>query len=551
MKTEFFIAKRMLKGDFEKRISKPIVSLAIIGISLGIAVMILSVSVAVGFQTEVRDKVLGFGGHVQLTKVFSNDAQETSRMEKEQPWISDLLADELVVSIQKIAYKPGIIQSKMSSTTNSEGEDVRDMSGMIFKGIGSDYGDEFLQKNLQEGKLPIFETKGKSNDSIIISRYTASQLQVKLGDPVICFFVSDDGPKQKNLIVGGIYETGLEDFDKKFTYIDIAQISEINNWGVKTYLSIEENCFNGLIIVKADAYGGNGNYRYQWSGGSYTEANRIPICIEKDTVEIQVIVTDVEVKSYLDEPTAATIPDTAWLTIYASEFQGCDCTTSDENLNANYLSEDSTIYKIGDKEFLTVLKTSGGSNDFYCGGFEVIMKDFESLDEGKQIVQFYTENMLHVQSIKDRNEDIFNWLGMLDMNVYIIISLMILVAIINMTSALLVIILERTSMIGILKALGAKNWSIRKIFLINGGFIVLKGLFYGNILAIGIIILQNSTGFLTLSQSNYYVSTVPMHFVWWQIIAINLGAYVLCNLSLVLPSLIITKLNPVTAIKFE
>jgi len=129
--------------------------------------------------------------------------------------------------------------------------------------------------------------------------------------------------------------------------------------------------------------------------------------------------------------------------------------------------------------------------------------------------------------------------------------LMILVAVINMTSALLVIILERTKMIGILKSLGAKNWSIRQIFLMNGGFIILKGILYGNILAFGIIIFQNATGFLTLSQSNYYVSVVPMHYLFWQTIAVNLGAYIICNLALILPSYVITRISPVTAIKFE
>ena len=283
MNTEYFIAKRMLKGNFEKRISKPIVNLATIGISLGIAVMILSLSVAVGFQTEVRDKVLGFGGHVQITKVFSNDAHETSKMEKNQAWIEDLLQEENVKSIHQIAYKPGIIQSKNAIDTNSVGKDIRDMSGMIFKGIGQDYDYNFLRSNLKEGVIPQFEIPGQFNDSIIISQFTANQLQLNLGDEVAVFFVSENGPKQKNKKVAGIYETGLEDFDKKFSFIDLYEINKINGWGIETFVSIEEKCQNGLIILNASTFGGNGNYRYQWNGSSYSEANRIPICLDTDT----------------------------------------------------------------------------------------------------------------------------------------------------------------------------------------------------------------------------------------------------------------------------
>ncbi len=541
----------MLKGSFEKRISKPIVTLATIGISLGIAVMIVSMSVAVGFQTEVRDKVLGFGGHVQITKVFSNDAQETSKMEKSQYWIADLMQEESIKSIHQIAYKPGIIQSRNTIDTNNAGKDLRDMSGMIFKGIGQDYDYEFLAANLSDGKIPKFEVKGVRNDSILISKYTSNQLQVSVGEKVTCFFVSEDGPKQKNKVIGGIYETGLEDFDKKFAFIDIYEINNINGWGIETFVSIEENCTSGLLILKASTFGGNGNYKYQWNGSSYSEADRIPLCLESDTTIITLISTDFEYSSYLDEPSPSSIPDTATLTIVSKPNLTCSCASESENLLVNYVNDSVTEYISNDISISTLLQTSGGTYDNYCGGFEVIMKDFESLQEGKKTVQFYTDNLLHIQSITERNEDIFNWLGMLDLNVYIIIGLMILVAVINMTSALLVIILERTKMIGILKSLGTTNWSIRKIFLLNGGFIIIKGIIYGNIVAFSIIIIQNTTGFLTLSQSNYYVSVVPMHFLLWQTIAVNVGAYLICNLALILPSYIITRINPISAIKFE
>jgi lipoprotein-releasing system permease protein len=120
-----------------------------------------------------------------------------------------------------------------------------------------------------------------------------------------------------------------------------------------------------------------------------------------------------------------------------------------------------------------------------------------------------------------------------------------------MTSALLVIILERTQMIGILKALGQGNWSIRKIFLYNGGYLITKGMLYGNILAIGMIVLQNQFHILTLPQANYYVSVVPMSFPVTALVLVDVCAFVTCFIALVLPSYMITRISPVKAIKFE
>ena len=140
---------------------------------------------------------------------------------------------------------------------------------------------------------------------------------------------------------------------------------------------------------------------------------------------------------------------------------------------------------------------------------------------------------------------------MLDVNVYIIISLMILVAIINMTAALLVIILEKTRFIGILKSLGSTNWSIRKIFIYNGGYLILYGLILGNILGVSIIILQNQYGIITLPKENYFIDVVPMHFPITQFILINLCSFFICVLALVLPSYLITKISPIKAIRIE
>ena len=128
---------------------------------------------------------------------------------------------------------------------------------------------------------------------------------------------------------------------------------------------------------------------------------------------------------------------------------------------------------------------------------------------------------------------------------------MVVVSIINMTAALLVLIIERTKMIGILKSIGMKNWAIRKIFIFHGGFLIGTGFFFGNLLAFIIIFLQNHFEILTLPQENYFLNVVPMHFPIKNIVLINLISFAVCFFALVLPSFLTTKISPVKAIQTE
>ncbi|MBC8399477.1 MAG: ABC transporter permease [Flavobacteriales bacterium] len=263
------------------------------------------------------------------------------------------------------------------------------------------------------------------------------------------------------------------------------------------------------------------------------------------------ITTDFASYSYLDEPEPNSVPDTAWLSILVDSAFSCASSSSNMGIDFDVVEDNNLKYYFNGKAITTRLQTSGGSAKYYTGGFEILLKDYNDLFIANDLIKRHTTREFSVSTITERNEEIFNWLNMLDLNVYIIIGLMILVAIINMTSALLVIILERTQMIGILKALGQGNWSIRKIFLYNGGYLITKGMLYGNILAIGMIALQNQFHILTLPQANYYVSVVPMSFPVTAIVLVDVCAFVLCFIALVLPSYMITRISPVKAIKFE
>ena len=185
------------------------------------------------------------------------------------------------------------------------------------------------------------------------------------------------------------------------------------------------------------------------------------------------------------------------------------------------------------------------------GHFEVFIDNFNKIDEKGNEIYEKTDSFLDTKTIKQQYYSIFEWLDLFDFNIALIIGIMILVAGINMVTALLVLILERTQMIGVLKALGSSNWSIRKIFLYNASYLILKGLFWGNLIGLGMLFAQKYFRFIPLNPETYYVTDVPIYIGWEYIVAVNIGTLVLCMLMLLVPSYIITKTSPVKAIRFE
>ncbi|MFD2516668.1 ABC transporter permease [Salinimicrobium flavum] len=185
------------------------------------------------------------------------------------------------------------------------------------------------------------------------------------------------------------------------------------------------------------------------------------------------------------------------------------------------------------------------------GNFEVFLTDFKNLDQKGQEIYENTGSFLDTRTIKQKYYSIFEWLSLFDFNIALIIGIMILVAGINMITALLVLILERTQMIGILKALGSSDWSVRKIFLYNAGYLILLGLFWGNLIGLGLLFAQKYLKLIPLNPETYYVTEAPVYIGWEYILAVNAGTLLLCMLMLLLPSYIITRISPVKAMKFD
>lgn len=186
------------------------------------------------------------------------------------------------------------------------------------------------------------------------------------------------------------------------------------------------------------------------------------------------------------------------------------------------------------------------------GGFEVFLDDVNRLEEFSDMVYYeIVDENLYSQNIREENPNIFEWLELQDMNEQVIIGLMIVVAIINMMTALLILILERTNMIGILKALGGSNWSVRKIFLYNAAYIIGLGLLIGNAIGVGICVLQQKFGFIRLPEESYYIHIAPVDLNWWLILALNLGTMLVCLVAMIIPSYLVSHINPIKAIRFK
>ena len=393
--------------------SQPIVTIAVIGISLGLAVMILSVAVVTGFKLEISDKIIGFGSHIQIVNFDSNISFETEPIDKQQTYYPDVKELMGIKQIQEFAIKAGILKTKT------------DIQGIVLKGVAKDFDWSFFDQNLIEGES-FRVVDSTTTNNIVISNYLAKLLKLDIGDKIAAYFIQQPA-RMRSFKISGIYETSLAEFDEKFALVDIKHIQKLNNW------------------------------------------------------------------------------------------------------NSNQIS-----------------------------GFEIIIDDFTQLDkmteDVRDIVGFHFNpdgSRLRVFSIKEKYPQIFDWLNLTDINVWIILILIISVSGFNMVSGLLILILERTNMIGILKAIGTKNWSIRKIFLYQSGFLISKGMLWGNIIGIAICFLQAQFQIIKLDPSSYYIDAVPINLKLWHILALNSGTLLAIIIMLIVPSYIISRLSPEKTIRFN
>jgi lipoprotein-releasing system permease protein len=185
------------------------------------------------------------------------------------------------------------------------------------------------------------------------------------------------------------------------------------------------------------------------------------------------------------------------------------------------------------------------------GGYEVFVDQYQNVDAISSGLSNALPSEWMSKSIREIYPNIFDWLDIQDVNRNVVFIVMGIVALINLITCLLILMLERTNMIGLLKSMGATNWTIQKIFIVYASFITLAGVGFGLIIGVGICLLQQATGFITLDEASYYITVAPIKMIWWQVAAVCAGTSVVCFISLFLPTLLIPKVNPVKAIEFK
>lgn len=441
MNLEYYIAKRIHFRQDRKNISRPAVRIAIAGIALGLAVMWISIAVMLGFKQEIRNKSIGFGGHVRITNLYNSGSMEYKSLVLDAAFRNFILAQPECANLQSFASKPAMIKT----------DDA--FQGVMVKGVGDDFSWKFFADNLKSGVLPngagtaLQADTGSSNargvpgeslqtdagtalqapgNEVLLSQSMAASLNLKLGDDFFLYFIQDN-IRARKMKVSGIFQTYFEEYDKVYLLTDIHLIQQLNQWAPEEVAGYEVllNDYN-----KMEAFGDKlHNYIYQ----------------------------------------------------------------KEDSLHNDYM----------------------------------------------------------VQTVREQNPQVFAWLDLLDMNVWVIIVLMLTVAGFNMISGLLILILERTTMIGILKSLGATNWSIRKIFLYHTSFLIAKGMAWGNLIGLLLCAIQYFTHLIPLDPTSYYTSFVPIQFNWGYILLLNLGTLLASLLMMVGPSYLIAKILPSKIIRYE
>lgn len=416
MNWKLFIARRIYQTkekEGDRNVSKPAVRIAMVGIAIGLAVMILSVAVVVGFKHEVRDKVIGLGADILVTSLDVVQSYQVTPVVGDDSLISALGKMPGVKHVQRYATKPGMIMTSDN------------FQGIVLKGIGQEYDTTFLHRHLQEGHIPAF-TDSVSSNQVLVSKTIADRLGVRVGDKLYTYYL-ENNIRARRLTVAGIYQTNFSSYDDLFLLTDLRTVERLNNW--------EPGQVGGL--------------------------------------EIQV-----------------------------------------------------TDYDLLDETNGYILSSLDKKTDKYGGRY-------------------------YAQTIEEVYPQIFAWLDLLDINVWVILVLMVGVAGFTMISGLLIIILERTNMIGVLKALGADNTAIRKVFLSFAVFLIRKGMLWGNVIALTCFAVQYFFRPVRLDPVVYYIDAVPIELNLWIWLLLNAGTLVVSVLMLVGPSYLISRIHPARSIRFE
>jgi lipoprotein-releasing system permease protein len=371
--------------------------------------MILSIATGTGLQKAIEEKISGFQGHLQLISYDLNVSLEQSPIHADQPILKNTGAFPEIKRFQKFGNKAGIIR-------------VEDLfEGVVLKGVGADFDWRFFESGLVSGRLPDFSTEAASQE-ILLSKALQNILSAQLGDTIRMFFFREAPrpPLQRIFKIVGVYNTGLEEFDKVHVIGDFRHVQRLNNW-----------------------------------------------------------------------------------------------------------------------------------EDHEIGGYELFVDNVKSAPFVAEKMRDYLEYAVDAVPIQESHEQMFQWLKLFDVNILIIIVIVLAVGAINIIVALLILILESTRTIGILKALGGSNRLIAQVFLFRSLQIILKGVLVGNAIGLGVAYLQKSTGFIRLNPEIYYVEAVPIEVSLLGIVILNIGTIIFSAFVLLIPARFISGISPAKTLRFQ
>ena len=415
MNLPYFLARRLYAGQGDRRkVSRPAMRIATVGVAIGLAVMIVSVCVVLGFKHAIRDKVIGFGSHIQVAEFGTLMGGDTRPVQMDDSVLTVLRHIGGVRHVQRFAYRQGILKTD------------DDFLGVMFKGVGPECDTTFLHHNMVSGSIPHFSDRASGN-KVLLSRSMADKLRLATGSRVFAYFIDDSGVRMRRFTVSGIYETNLTQYDNTVCFTDLYTAVRLNGWS--------SDMASGAELTVADF---------------------------------------------------------------------------------------SRLDAVADAVVAKVNRTTDRYGDTYAS-----------------------------KTIREVSPQIFSWLSLLDLNVWIILAIMMAVAAVTMISGLLIIILERTQMIGLLKALGATGATVRHTFLWFAAFIIGRGLLWGNIVALTLVALQHCTGIVKLDPATYYVSAVPVEVNVLYVVLLNVGTLLISLFVLIAPSFLISHIHPAKTMSYE
>lgn len=439
-----FIANRIyFNRDKNNRRSRPAIVIAMLGIAVGIAVMIISIAVVMGFKGEVASKVIGFGSDIQVLSLTQNQNYKMMPVVTNDSLIEAVKSTKGVKSVAEFVSVMGMLKTD------------EDFLAIQFKGYDDKFDMDFFERYLVEGSVPDFSNMSTEKDkettavdsvaadstfeevaapvqkaqlsNLLISKKIAATLHLKLGQTVYAYFVESSGIRARKFNICGIYETHLSDYDKNIVITDINVLRKLNNW-------------------KSD-----------------------------ESTGLQISVTNFDQLSQIARGVEQKVN-------HKTDRNGCT-----------------------------------------YGTF----------------------------TIKELAPSIFSWLGVLDTNVVMILVLMICVAAVTIVSGLLIIMLERIHMIGVLKALGADNFAVRKVFVRFSIMLVGRGLIYGNLVALLLCFLQNKFHFITLDPGTYYLEFVPISYEWFLFLLVNILTLVISSIVILGSSFLMSLGKPADTMRFD